>query len=68
MTQGRKVIALTDNDTLLFGQKYYGEKMANVPASYLIYVYDNYKNIPSNLKAYIEDNETDLRAEAGETE
>lgn len=35
--------------------KYKGEKMANVPASYLIWLYDNGK-CSSDVKEYIEDN------------
>ncbi len=53
---------LTDESTMPFG-KYKGEKMANVPASYLIWIYDEW-TAPSprfgfqnkEVKAYIEEN------------
>lgn len=45
---------LTDNDLMPFG-KYKGEKLANVPASYLLWLYDNNK-CNKYLREYIEDN------------
>lgn len=45
---------LTDNDLMPFG-KYKGEKLANVPASYLLWLYDNNK-CNQYLREYIEDN------------
>jgi len=45
---------LTDNSLMPFGV-YKGEKMANVPAKYLMWLYDNNKcNQP--VKEYIEEN------------
>lgn len=45
---------LTDESLMPFG-KYKGEKMANVPASYLIWLYDENK-CNRNVREYIEDN------------
>ena len=51
----------TDESTMLFG-KYKGEKLANVPASYLLWLHE--QNIPKNdLKKYIEDNMEVLKAD-----
>ena len=47
-------MALADESPMPFG-KHKGEKMANVPASYLIWLYDNRK-CSSDVKEYIEDN------------
>lgn len=44
---------LTDNDLMPFG-KFKGIKMANVPASYLVYLYSNGLEA-GNVKDYIED-------------
>lgn len=54
---------LTDESVLYFGEKHYGKKLANVPADYLIYIYENYKTIPQNLRDYIEENLDDLKEE-----
>ena len=53
--------ALDDNSLMPFG-KYKDEKLANVPASYLLYAYDNF-NIWQNLKDYIDDNRDVLESE-----
>ena len=45
---------LTDESLMPLG-KYKGEKMANVPASYLIWLYDENK-CNRNVREYIEDN------------
>lgn len=45
---------LTDNDLMPFG-KYKGDKMINVPASYLLWLYENDK-CNGTVKKYIEDN------------
>jgi uncharacterized protein (DUF3820 family) len=45
---------LTDESPMPFG-KYKGTKLANVPASYLIWLYYNGLN-PGSLKDYITDN------------
>ena len=45
---------LTDNDPIPWG-KYKGDKMINVPASYLIWLYDNNK-CDEEVRRYIEDN------------
>lgn len=60
---------LTDESIMPFG-KHKGEKMANVPASYLLWIYDEW-TLPNprfcfvnqEVKAYIEDNLDVLRKE-----
>lgn len=47
---------LTDDDVIPFGKKYEGIKLANVPNSYLKFIYEEGYNIPAHLKKYIEDN------------
>jgi uncharacterized protein (DUF3820 family) len=62
-------MALTDNDPMPFG-KYKNEKMANVPASYLLWIYDEW-TLPNprfgfqnkEVKAYIEENLDVLKSE-----
>lgn len=54
--------ALTDSDVMTFGQ-HKGEKLANVPARYLIWLYDEDK-APAALRAYIKANMDVLRVEA----
>lgn len=51
----------TDETPMPFG-KYKGTKLANVPAEYLMYLYDNDKVI-GHLKNYIEDNKDVLAIE-----
>ena len=48
------MIIITDDSIMPWG-KYKGEKMANVPASYLMWCYNNNKCSPS-VKEYIQDN------------
>lgn len=45
---------MTDESIMPFG-KYKGEKMADVPADYLLWLYENNK-CGGEVKAYIEDN------------
>lgn len=45
---------LADESLMPWG-KYQGDKMINVPASYLIWLYDNNK-CSGDVKAYIKDN------------
>lgn len=52
---------MTDNDPMPFG-KYKGEKMANVPASYLLWLYENSK-VYGDVKEYIEENINALKFE-----
>ncbi|MDR1223260.1 MAG: DUF3820 family protein [Tannerella sp.] len=52
---------LTDSSLMPFG-RYKGEKMANVPARYLMWLYDN-KKCNDDVKGYIEDNMDVLKAE-----
>lgn len=52
---------LTDDSLMPYG-KYKGTKMANVPASYLMWLYDNDK-CDEPVKQYIEDNMDVLQIE-----
>lgn len=52
---------LNDESLMPFG-KYKGEKMANVPASYLMWIYDNNK-CSAEVKEYINDNMDVLKQE-----
>lgn len=54
-------MALYDNSPMPWG-KYKGEKMANVPASYLLWLYDN-KKCNKEILEYIEDNMDALESE-----
>lgn len=45
---------MDDNSIMPFG-KYKGEKLIDVPADYLLWLYENNK-AKAELKAYIEDN------------
>ena len=47
---------LTDDSILEFGNLHKGKKLLVVPASYLLFIYNNKYNIGNALKAYIEDN------------
>lgn len=46
---------LTDSSILQFGNKHKGKKLADVPDSYLLWIYENL-NLPLDLKQYIESN------------
>lgn len=52
---------LTDNSLMPFGQ-YQGEKMANIPASYLVWLYKEGVTDRA-VKEYIEENMDALEAE-----
>ena len=52
---------LTDQSLMSFG-KYKGHKLANVPAEYLIFIYNEY-DLKPNLKQYIKDNLQGLQQE-----
>lgn len=52
---------MNDESLMPFG-KYKGEKMANIPPDYLIWVYDNGK-VYGDVKDYIKDNLDVLKAE-----
>lgn len=52
---------LTDQSLMPFG-KHEGEKLANVPARYLLFIRANFK-LHDNLKAYIDKNKDVLEAE-----
>jgi uncharacterized protein (DUF3820 family) len=47
-------MALNDNSSMPFG-KHKGDRLINVPASYLLWLYENNK-CSGELKQYIEDN------------
>lgn len=49
------MVELKDDSILHFGKTFRGYKLANVPAWYLLWIYDNYR-LTDNLKAYIEKN------------
>ncbi len=57
-------MAYTDETVLTFG-KYKGEKLANIPAEYLLWLYDNKKVFKQPLKNYIERNMEVLKKETG---
>jgi len=52
---------MVDNSLMPIG-KYKGQKMANIPADYLIWLYEN-GNIYGELKKYIADNMDVLKSE-----
>lgn len=52
---------LTDESIMPFG-KHKGTKLANVPADYLLFYYQNYK-LSATLKKYIEDNMDSIKQE-----
>jgi uncharacterized protein (DUF3820 family) len=52
---------MTDESIMLFG-KYKGEKLANVPASYLLWLFNEGKCY-GELRAYIVDNMDAIKAE-----
>jgi len=52
---------MDDNSLMPIG-KYKGEKMANVPPDYLLWLYEN-GNIYGGLKQYIKDNLDIIKAE-----
>lgn len=65
---------LTDNDMMPFG-KHKGQRMANVPASYLLWLYERWRNgdAPKSdevfrVKVYVDSNLEVLRMEVKRTE
>lgn len=52
---------LTDESLMPFG-KHKGEKLANVPARYLLFIRENF-DLHDNLKKYIDKNKDVLQAE-----
>ena len=52
---------ITNNSTIPFG-KYAGEKMANVPPEYLLWIFENNKCTPDVAK-YIADNLEVIKSE-----
>jgi uncharacterized protein (DUF3820 family) len=57
-----KIDKLTDNSPMPWG-KHKGEKMANVPAYYLLWCYDNNK-VCDRVRAYVEENMDILEEQA----
>lgn len=55
------MVKMDDNSLMPFG-KHKGEKLANLPAGYLLFIYDNFQ-LHDNLKKYIEDNMQVLKQE-----
>lgn len=56
-------MALDDNSIMTFG-KYKGEKLANVPARYLYWLYTE-GSITSDLRQYIKENLDVIKKELG---
>lgn len=54
---------ITDDTPCPFGKVYYGVKMANVPADYLLWCLDNLTSLRADVRAYIEDNKAALQKE-----
>jgi uncharacterized protein (DUF3820 family) len=52
---------MTDESTMPFG-KYKGDKMANIPADYLLWLYENSK-VYGEVKQYIKDNLDVIKSE-----
>ena len=52
---------MTDDSIITFG-KYKGQKLANIPPEYLLWLYENV-NIYGELKAYIADNLEVIKSE-----
>lgn len=59
-------MVLNDHSPMLWG-KFKGEKMINVPAGYLMWLYDNNK-YNADVRAYIEDNMDTLKEEIKQSE
>jgi len=58
---------ITDDTLMPFGKKYKGTPMIEVPASYLLWFYENVEGW-DNLKDYVTENMEVLRQEAMEEE
>jgi len=57
------MVKYTDKTLMPFG-KYKGTALANIPASYLLWLRENANNLSEPMKAYLEDNLEALRKEA----
>ena len=53
----------TDKTILHYGNKHRGKALANVPASYLLFIYNEEYTMPPQLKKYIKDNLEALQKE-----
>lgn len=47
---------LKDTDILEWGKEHKGKALANVPASYLIWMYEQAKGVPEKYRLYIKEN------------
>ncbi len=56
-----KMAKITDESIMTFG-KYKGEKMANIPADYLLFLYENSK-VYGDIKEYIKENLEVIKSE-----
>ena len=56
-------MTLTDQSLMPFG-KHKDKKMANVPAEYLLYIFENFDNLHDNMIEYIKENYEGLTEEA----
>ncbi|NDV94841.1 hypothetical protein D0T84_07905 [Dysgonomonas sp. 521] len=65
--ENRKIDKVLSDESLMPFGKYKGKEMANVPASYLIWIYDNNKCTP-DVANYIEDNMDALKLEIKQQE
>jgi uncharacterized protein (DUF3820 family) len=57
----KKLKAMTDDSVMPFG-KYKGEKMSNIPASYLLWLFEN-STTKNEVYFYIKDNLDVIKAE-----
>lgn len=59
-----KVQEVLDDDSIMnFGSKHRGKRLEDVPADYLLYIYENCESVPQNLKDYIFENMDLLKIE-----
>lgn len=57
---------LTGNSIMMFG-KFQGQRMTNVPSSYLLWIYENLTDLRLDVKMYIEENMAAIKMEAKAT-
>lgn len=55
-------LPMTDDSPMPFG-KFKGKPLANVPAHYLLWVYENVPNLGASFKAYLESNMDAIKLE-----
>lgn len=54
---------LKDTDPFLWGKEHRGKALANVPASYLLWMHEKAQHVPAEIMEYIKDNLALLRKE-----